>query len=246
MQQERHFGLMGWPLAHSFSRQYFTEKFRNSGLTHCRYDNYPIEAASLMPQLFRNDPLLEGLNVTVPYKQQVMAFLDDVDQEAARIGAVNCIRRINDRLIGYNTDLHGFLQAVRPLLRPWHRAALVLGSGGAAKAVAAALRQLNISYQIVSRFPGEHVIAYDDLQPPVLQHYLLIVNATPLGMYPNVHSMPPLPVQALTGMHLVVDLVYNPPVTRLMAEAAKAGATVTNGWDMLVLQAEKSWEIWNS
>lgn len=199
-----------------------------------------------MPELFHADAALEGLNVTVPFKQEVLAYLDALDEEARQVGAVNCIRRHNNRLVGFNTDVYGFRESLVPLLRPWHRAALVLGSGGAAKAVAAALRQLGISYQMVSRQPAAHVITYADLTAPLMQHYPIIVNATPLGTYPDIHTMPPVPVNWLAPQHLVIDLVYNPPTTRLMALAHQRGATVANGWNMLVLQAEKSWEIWNS
>ncbi|MCS6991833.1 MAG: shikimate dehydrogenase [Chitinophagales bacterium] len=245
MLAERHFGLIGKPLDHSFSRQFFTEKFRKLGLPHCRYENYPIASVALMPTLFKSDPFLEGLNVTVPYKEQVIPYLDELDESARQVGAVNCIRRVGAKLIGFNTDVFGFAEAVQPLLKPWHRAALILGSGGAAKAVATALRHFNISYQVVSRTAGEHVITYADLNVPLMHHYLLIINTTPLGMYPDVHSMPPIPVHGLTPQHLVFDLIYNPQITRLMSEAIRVGAAVCNGWNMLVLQAEKSWEIWN-
>ncbi|HEX3009202.1 MAG TPA: shikimate dehydrogenase [Bacteroidales bacterium] len=246
----RTFGLIGYPLSHSFSKGYFSDKFLKEKLDDCSYNNYPIEDIGLLHQVLAGNPSLQGLNVTIPYKEKVIPFLDDISAEAKEIGAVNTIRiahRNNKlHLKGFNTDVYGFMESLRPLLQQHHQRALVLGTGGASKAVHFALRKLGISATSVSRNKSENNLVYDDLSEDVFCEHKLIVNTTPLGTYPNVEGCPPLPYQYLTPEHLLYDLVYNPPVTAFLDHGLQHGCTVKNGLEMLHLQAEKAWQIWNA
>lgn len=243
----RQFGLIGHPLGHSFSRGYFTEKFSREGITDCEYLNFPLESLDGFPALWRGHPALEGLNVTIPHKEGVLAYLDGFTEVVRETGACNCIRRTSTGLHGHNTDVIGFVGTLGPQLLPHHDAALVLGTGGASKAVMYVLRQLGIPYRRVTRHPQEAGdLSYAQLDGDLLRAHRLIVNTTPLGMHPHVDTYPDLPYEAVTDRHLLYDLVYNPPLTEFLWKGAARGAAVCNGADMLRIQAEESWRIWNA
>jgi shikimate dehydrogenase len=243
----RKFGLIGFPLGHSFSKKYFTQKFAEEGISDAVYDLYELPDLTKLPELLARNPELCGLNVTIPYKQAIIPFLDELSPTAARIGAVNVIRISEGKLTGYNSDYEGFLQSLR-MFYPQHSGsqALVLGSGGASKAVQAALENLSIPYRVVSRNPEAGELSYDHLTPEVMETCDLIINATPLGTFPEVDSCPPIPYQYLTFRHFLYDLVYNPSETLFMKKGKGAGAQVKNGAEMLQLQAEAAWQIWNA
>jgi shikimate dehydrogenase len=243
----RKFGLIGYPLGHSFSKKYFTEKFVREGIQGCQFELYPIESISEFPQLLDGEASLEGLAVTIPYKEQVIPYLDGLDPACAQIGAVNCIRIRDGKKIGFNTDYLGFKQSLQSWLGTEIPNALILGTGGASKAVQQALRDLEIPYRIVSRTQREGQLTYGELkeQPDWLASHHLIINTSPLGTYPQVEDMPDIPLKQLHAAHRVYDLVYNPPITRLMQECISRGGTAKNGQDMLELQAEAAWSIWN-
>lgn len=243
----RQFGLIGYPLGHSFSKKYFAEKFQKEGIRECAYENYPLQHIGELPALLSAYPLLEGINVTIPYKQQVIPFLHDLSDAAATVQAVNCIDLRHGNAKGYNTDVIGFEKSLLPLLTPYHTQALVLGTGGAARAVAYVLRKLNIAYEYVSRRkdPSHHICTYDELDAAMMEQHTLIINTTPLGMYPQVNTFPDIPYDHLNETHLLYDLVYNPSETLFLQKGAERKAAVKNGHEMLILQAEASWEIWN-
>ena len=244
------YGLIGHPLTHSFSKQYFTEKFAREGLRDCQYDLYDLPDVAALPALLARQPDLRGLNVTIPHKQTVMPLLHDLDASARRVGAVNVINITSDgQRVGHNSDYYGFRQSLAGWLTRLGEApvaALVLGSGGAARAVVVALQDLGIAHRTVSRQPSAHGLTYAQLDAPTLAAYPLIVNTTPVGTFPRVDDCPPLPCQLLTPAHLVYDLVYNPAETELMRRATARGARVHNGLEMLHLQAERAWEIWRA
>jgi len=244
----REYGLIGRTLKHSFSQTYFTQKFQNLGIEDCRYELFELPEIGDLPELLRQHPALAGLNVTIPYKEQVWPYLDDIASSAARVGAVNVIEFTPDgRRIGHNTDVIGFRESLErfyPGVGPDTRA-LVLGTGGAAKAVEVVLRDLGISYWLVSRNPLGSGLTYADLTPQLLAAHPLIINATPLGTYPNVDECPAIPYESLTPQHYLFDLIYNPRETLFMQRGAAAGAQVQNGFDMLCRQAEAAWDIWN-
>lgn len=244
--QESNFGLIGRNIAYSFSRGYFKEKFERLGLDHCQYVNFDIPNIADFPAVLENNPNLAGLNVTIPYKEAIIPFLKDLDPIAADIMAVNTIQITSKGLKGYNTDVYGFEQSLLPLLKPNHQKALILGTGGASKAIAYVLRKLNIDHRFVSRKPGSEHLKYEELSEEIIGDYHLIINCTPLGTWPDVEVKPPLPYAAITSEHLLFDLIYNPEKTAFLKEGAKRGATITNGLKMLELQADRSWEIWNS
>jgi shikimate dehydrogenase len=243
------FGLIGYPLGHSFSKKYFAAKFENEGIRDCRYDLYEIEDISLLPSIIKQNPELEGLNVTIPYKEKVLPYLDSIDPACEEIGAVNCIKIKEGKLKGYNTDYIGFKESLNNWLKGEKPNALVLGTGGASKAVVKALKDLGISYLIVSRNPGEApgIISYEDLakSKSVLDQNQLIINTTPLGTFPKTEEMPAINPEYISSMHKVYDLVYNPEKTFLMRSLEARGAIVKNGLEMLQLQAEAAWRIWN-
>ncbi|MDO7875267.1 shikimate dehydrogenase [Hymenobacter sp. ASUV-10] len=244
----RQFGLIGRTLRHSFSQAYFTQKFAALGLENHHYELFELADIAELPALLAAHPHLEGLNVTVPYKELVMPYLDELTPTAARVGAVNVIQRRPDgRLIGHNTDYIGFRESLRRFypLRGEEGRALVLGQGGAAKAIAVVLRDLDIPHQFATRNPLGDALSYDDLTPQLLSQIRLIINATPLGTFPNAEECPRLPYPALTPQHYLYDVVYNPAETLFMRKGLAAGAQVKNGFEMLRLQAEASWEIWN-
>ncbi len=245
-QKLRLFGLTGYPLSHSFSKKYFTAKFEREGLEHCRYELFPIENIRQLPDLLAEHPGLEGLNVTIPHKQTVIQYLDETDAGAAEAGAVNTIKISNGKLKGFNTDVYGFEQSLRSFIGTKRPAALVLGTGGAAKAVIFVLKKLNISWQLVSRSKQKETLTYAEVTSEILQAHPLIINTTPLGMYPDIESCPPLPFEGCSAAHFAFDLVYNPEQTLFLKKAAANGAKTQNGLPMLHLQAERAWEIWNS
>ena len=244
----RKFGLIGFPLGHSFSKKYFTEKFSREGIQGCQFELYPLASIQEFPQLFASEPGLEGLSVTIPYKEQVIPYLDGLDPACAQIGAVNCIRIRDGKKIGFNTDYLGFKQSLQSWLGSEIPNALVLGTGGASKAVQQALRDLGVPFRIVSRSQQEGQLTYAELkeQPQWLASHPLIINTSPVGTYPQVEDMPNIPLEQLHAAHRVYDLVYNPPITRLMQECIARGGASKNGQDMLELQAEAAWSIWNS
>jgi shikimate dehydrogenase len=242
------YGLIGHPLTHSFSQKYFTEKFNREGIAEARYDLFDMPNIVALPALF-NTPGLRGLNVTIPHKTNVLPYLDRLDDSARKVGAVNVIRLETDgSRVGYNSDYYGFRQSLEEARSEGQgRAALalVLGTGGASKAVVAALRDMGIAYKMVSRTPDADGLAYADV-PSLIADYQLIVNCSPVGTYPNVTAAPDLPYDQLTPAHFLYDLVYNPAETEFMRRGAAQGARVQNGYRMLVLQAEKAWEIWHN
>ncbi len=246
----KQFGLIGYPLSHSFSKKFFTDKFRNEQIDGCEYELYPIENIDLFSSLLADHPALSGINVTIPYKVQVLPFLDEMDEAAKEIGAVNCIaiqRNGADCLLkGYNTDAYGFEESLKPLLEAHHRKALVFGDGGAAKAVKYVLKKLGISFLVVTRKPTEDSILYEAVDEALLQEYTVLVNTTPLGMSPDIDTCPDIPYQYLSDKHVGYDLVYNPETTYFLKQIEDKGGRIKNGLEMLHLQAIRSWEIWNS
>ena len=246
------YGLIGHKLGHSFSKKFFTEKFKKEHLSECEYVNFELDTINGFPELFKRNDHIYGLNCTIPYKQQVIGFLDETDPEAAKIGAVNTIKviRHNDRirLKGFNTDAYGFEHSFSPLLKEYHRKALILGTGGASKAVKYVLEKLGIDYLFVTTktVKEKKRINYSEITRELLSHYSVIINATPLGTFPNTETCPDIPYQYLTKKYLLYDLVYNPEETLFMRQGKNMGAIVKNGLDMLHLQAVRAWEIWNS
>lgn len=243
----RKFGLIGYPLGHSFSKKYFTAKFENEGISNCSFDLYEISRISDFEAVLSENPELEGMSVTIPYKQEVIPYLDELDPACEAIGAVNCIKISPDKLKGYNTDYIGFRLSLEKWLQGQEVKALVLGTGGASKAVKEALKDLKIEFLSVSRNSGPGLILYEDLflNPEILKGHRLIINTTPLGTFPKVEEMPRIPLDELNSSHLVFDLVYNPAETTLMKACISAGGKAQNGLEMLELQAEAAWKIWN-
>lgn len=244
------YGLIGYPLSHSFSKKYFTEKFLNEGIVDHQYELFPIEDISALPNLLLENPTLKGLNVTIPHKVNVLCYLNEIEEAAEKIGAVNCIA-IKDfegelYLKGYNTDAYGFEQSLKLLLKAQHTKALVFGDGGAAKAVKYVLEKLNIEYQVVVRKATSGAILYDEITPEILTTHKLLINTTPLGMSPNVDTFPDIDYSLIGKDHLAYDLVYNPLETTFLSKAAQQGAQIKNGLEMLYKQAEKAWAIWNN
>ena len=238
------YGLIGYPLGHSFSRKFFTEKFEKEGID-AQYLNFEIPSIEEFPEIIKNNPELRRLNVTIPYKQQVMQYLHNISEEASAIGAVNVVRVRDGHLTGFNSDVIGFVNSIRPLLKPHHKKALILGTGGASKAIHYGLeKKLGMETLFVSRTAREGMITYDDITPETLQAYHVIVNCSPVGMYPHVDECPALPYEAMNENNLLYDLVYNPLKTLFMKKGAEQGATVKNGLEMLHLQAIASWNFW--
>ena len=242
------FGLIGKNISYSFSRKYFTEKFQKLGLKTYEYKNYDLPEIEEFPfVIYQREDDFKGFSVTIPYKQSIIKYLDETDGDAREIGAVNTIKITNDnRLIGYNTDVYGFQKSIEPLLKNHHNKALILGTGGASKAVAYALSKLNIAYEFVSRNVSENSFLYSMLTEQIIEEYTIIINCTPLGTHPNIENSPNIPYQFITNKHLLFDLIYNPSESKFLQEGKKQGASIKNGLEMLELQAEKSWKIWNS
>jgi shikimate dehydrogenase len=244
------YGLIGYPLGHSFSRKFFTEKFAKERID-AQYLNFEIPSIEEFPNIIKNNPTLKGLNVTIPYKQQVMQYLDDISEEAKAIGAVNVVKcqlsTVNCQLhlTGYNSDVIGFVESIKPLLKPHHKKALILGTGGASKAIRYGLeKKLGMKTLFVSRSAREGMITYEEVTAEVLKEYEVIVNCSPVGMYPHVDECPVLPYEAMNENNLLYDLVYNPLETLFMKKGAAQGSTVKNGLEMLHLQAIASWDFW--
>ena len=243
------FGLLGKNISYSFSREYFTNKFKDLGYTNHQYVNFDLqEINELKEVLISKKEVLGGINITIPYKQEVMAFLDSIDEDAEKIGAVNTMKFLKDGTIkGFNTDFYGFKNSIQPFIKEYHTKALILGAGGASKAIAYAFEKMNIDYKFVSRKKrNESAFNYEEITPEIIREYTVIVNCTPLGTYPNIETRPELPYSAITAKHLLYDLTYNPEVTTFLRLGKEQGATIKNGLQMLELQAEKSWEIWGS
>lgn len=236
---------MGHNISYSFSAGYFTEKFEKEGLDIYTYRNFDISDIRELPEIIRNTKRLKGLNVTIPYKEEVIPLLDKLSKNAAIIGAVNTIKISKKGLKGYNTDHYGFRKALKPLLQPHHKKALILGTGGASKAVAFALRKMKIEYDFVSRTATDVIFSYECLNEEVFDDYQIIINTTPLGTFPNIEECPPLNYNLFTDKHIAFDLVYNPAETEFLKRAGQHGAVTKNGYEMLVYQAEKAWEILN-
>lgn len=243
--QQKVFGLIGRNIGYSFSKSYFTKKFAALQYDSHSYQNFDIANISELATI-KNTHGLSGLNVTIPYKESIIPFLDSISENAAKIGAVNTIKILdNGKLKGYNTDWHGFQLSIKPLLQPHHQMALILGTGGASKAVAFALDKLGIGYKMVSRKESETAIAYEQLNEATFNTHQIIINCTPIGTHPNTSEAPIIPYEFFTSNHIAFDLIYNPAETEFLNRASAKGATIKNGYDMLVLQAEKAWEIWN-
>jgi shikimate dehydrogenase len=242
----RQFGLVGKDISHSFSKKYFTGKFALGGLTDCTYENFDIQSIEEFQTIIANNPNLKGLNVTIPYKETVIPYLHKISKNATQIGAVNVIRVTKKgKLKGYNSDYYGFMKSIGPLLQPHHKKALILGTGGAAKAVSFALDQLGILYTFVSREEKHGMIDYDRINATTFDNHQLVINCTPIGTAPNTKDFPPIPYNFFTEKHIAFDLIYNPEETQFLKKARKKGAVTKNGYEMLVLQAEKAWKIWN-
>jgi shikimate dehydrogenase len=244
----RKFGLIGHPLTHSFSKKFFTEKFEKERIEGCSYELFDIPNAFELDEILNADPEIEGINVTIPHKEDVIALMDDLEEACEEIGAVNCIHIQDGIRTGYNTDYIGFKNSLSPWLGEMKVKALILGTGGASKAIKQALYDLDIDFLNVSRSEDEDQITYADLasDPEIMKKHHLIVNTTPLGTFPNEAGIPAIPLEQFTAGHFVYDLVYNPPVTALMQACLDKGGKAKNGHEMLILQAEASWEIWNS
>ncbi len=246
--ETRVFGLVGRHLSHSFSRNFFNEKFANENIP-AEYRNFEIENIEDFPLIIEETPELCGLNVTIPYKESIIPFLDEMDEAARTIGAVNVVKCIRKKgkviLKGFNSDVIGFTNSIRPYIKGIHRKALVLGTGGASKAVCYGLLSLGVKPQLVSRTPKENVLCYEDLTPEIIQGHKIIVNATPLGMFPQTDTCAQIPYEYITPEHLTYAVVYNPETTLFMEKCAAQGATTKNGIEMLLLQAYAAWDIWN-
>jgi len=242
------YGLIGYPLGHSFSISYFNEKFQNEKID-AAYENFEIPDITSLTEILESNPNLRGLNVTIPYKQQVMKYLDMISPEARAIGAVNVIRVTHSGsktiLKGFNSDVIGFVKSIEAMLEPSHKKALILGTGGASRAINYGLKSLGLETLFVSRFKKQDTIQYEDITPEVIREYKVIVNCTPVGMYPHANECPKLPYEAMSTHTLLYDLIYNPDETLFMKNGKKYGATVVNGLEMLLLQAFASWEFWN-
>ena len=243
------YGLLGYPLGHSFSKNFFNNKFEAENID-AEYINFEIPDINMINEVISEHYNLKGLNVTIPYKEQIIPFLDELDKDAAIIGAVNVVKIIREngnlKLKGYNSDIIGFCDSIAPLLKPHMKKALILGTGGAAKAVCYGLKKLGIESQYVSRKKNNVAIEYTDITKDTLNEYHIIVNTTPLGMYPNMDESPDIPYEFLNDKHLCYDLLYNPDETLFMKNAKAQGATTKNGLEMLLLQAFAGYEIWNS
>jgi shikimate dehydrogenase len=240
------FGLLGYPLTHSFSQKYFTEKFAQLGLTGYVYENFSLPTIEEFAEVLNTRKDLRGFNITIPYKKQIILFLHESTDAVKAMGACNCVNIKDGILTGHNTDVVGFEQSLLPFLKPHHTKALVLGTGGASAAVVFVLKKLGIEFQFVSRTASETSISYDSVTAAILADHHLLINTTPLGMYPNVNDCPAIPYEFLTLQHHLYDLVYNPAETKFLEKGRLQGASTQNGYEMLLLQAEESWRIWNS
>lgn len=242
----RLYGLLGKKLKHSFSKDFFTKKFAEENRSDCFYENFELSSIMQLPQLISEKKDLQGFNITIPYKEAIIPYLHIKNDVVNATGACNCVKLDNGNLSGYNTDVIGFEQSLKKQLQPHHTKALILGTGGAAKAVRFVLEKNDIAYINVSRNRQDTAISYSDIDADVIRQHLLIINTTPLGMYPNTDDAPPIAYQELTPNHFLYDLIYNPAQTKFLLHGAERGATIANGYEMLILQALESWRIWNS
>lgn len=247
---QKKYGLIGYPLSHSFSKEYFSEKFKKENINGCTYELYPLVSIDQLPGFIEKEKDLKGLNVTIPYKESVIPFITELDETAKSVGAVNCIKIENGILKGFNTDVFGFRQSIKPFLESRHERALILGTGGASKAVHYVLKEIGIDCYFVtrdkSRFNSDKAFEYSELNEYILNAFKLIVNTTPLGMFPETGGFPDLPYQYISSAHLLYDLVYNPAETEFMKRGKAQGASVVNGLSMLKQQAEEAWRIWEA
>ncbi|MBQ4820224.1 shikimate dehydrogenase [Aquimarina sp. MMG016] len=239
------YGLLGRDIGYSFSKGYFADKFEKENLN-CEYNNFDIKQINEVKEIFKNSNI-KGLNVTIPYKEEIISYLDELDPIAKEIGAVNVIKfSSNQRLVGYNSDYYGFTESLKPLLNNNIKKAIILGTGGASKAIAYSLTQLGIAFSFISRNPDFNEMSYGDLTEDIINSHKLIINCTPLGTHPNIENHPQIPYEYITKNHVLYDLIYNPDETAFMKKGLQKGAKVSNGLKMLILQAENAWEIWNS
>lgn len=241
------YGLIGYPLGHSFSKQYFEKKFKSEGLSDCYFETFPIASIEQFSALIKENPNLKGLSVTIPYKEQVLSFVTELSEEVKHIGATNCIKIKGNKLIAFNTDIIGFEQSFCKLLLPFHTKALVLGTGGASKAVQYVLRKLGIEFLVVTRSENlkEGYINYNMIDESIMKSYFVFINCTPVGMSPNENSSPDIPYHFINSTHYLYDLIYKPSKTLFLQQGEDNGAVIQNGYEMLLIQAEASWKIWN-
>lgn len=245
--QKVSFGLIGKNIPYSFSKRYFTEKFSQLNLSNHEFHNFDIDNLDELPLILKNFPHVKGLSVTIPYKEQIIKYLDDISVEAKEIGAVNCVKVKNHQLIGYNTDIFGFENSFKPLLKSKHQKALILGTGGASKAVKFVLDKLLIPFISVSRNPIKNdEISYQSLTVDIIKKHQIIINCSPVGTFPFVNDFPIIPYESITKSHYLFDLIYNPSETLFLKKGKERGATTKNGLEMLENQADKAWEIWTS
>ena len=242
------YGLIGYPLGHSFSKQYFAEKFAREDLNNCYFEAFPISSIDQFPALVKANPDLKGLSVTIPYKEQVLGFVTELSKEVKHIGATNCIKVQDNKLIAFNTDIIGFQESFCRLLQPHHNKALVLGTGGASKAVQYVLRKLRITFLVVTRAENLNrgYINYQMVDENIMKEHTIIINCSPVGMSPNENESPDIPYQFISPAHYLYDLIYKPSKTSFLQKGQDRGAAIQNGYDMLLIQAEASWKIWNS
>ncbi len=242
------YGLIGHPLGHSFSKKYFTEKFQSENITGCEYRNFELSDLSAGIPGLKKDKQIRGLNVTIPYKSEILNFIDVISDECREIHACNCIKISGEKWEGFNTDIIGFTKSFSSYLQPYHKKALILGTGGSSKAVAYSLKKLHIDFLFVSREKRDasQIITYEDISAQIMSDFTVIINTTPAGMFPNTATCPKIPYELVTPQHYFFDLVYNPPKTLFLEKAGLMGAVIKNGQDMLIIQAEESWRIWNS
>lgn len=243
----KRYGLIGFPLGHSFSKKYFTQKFESENLSDCSYELFPIPSINELPSLITSTPFLKGLNVTIPYKQQVLEYVTEKSDTVKDIGAANTIKIIDGELIAYNTDVIGFEKSFVNKLKPIHKKALVLGTGGSSKAVQFVLNKLGIEFLLISHSqqPSGNIINYSMIDERIMHDHLVIINCTPVGMSPNNNEYPQLPYQFVSNQHYLFDLVYKPEKTMFLQKGEQKGAAIQNGYEMLIIQAEESWKIWN-
>lgn len=244
--EQHRYGLIGKNISYSFSRGYFTKKFKNLGLENYSYENFDFQEIKEFKLLVELNTNIKGCNVTIPYKESIIPYLDELDPKAKKIGAVNTVHFNKGKLIGYNTDAYGFQKSIEPHIKKHHKKALILGTGGASKAISYVLEELGLQCTYVSRNPKKNQLRYTDLEQIVLSKHLVIVNCTPLGTHPNIENKPDIPYQFITKKHLLFDLIYNPEKTAFLATGEKYGASICNGQSMLENQAEEAWNIWNS
>ncbi len=239
------FGLIGKNIGYSFSVDYFTNKFKSENIQGCMYKNFDIPDITYFPQIIKKNKGLVGLNVTIPYKEEIIPYLDMLSQKAEEVGAVNTIRVTSEgKLKGYNTDVYGFEKSIRPLLQPYHTHALIFGKGGASKAVAWVFRKIGISYTYVSRTPTSNQLSYSDITQEIMNKFTIVINCTPLGTFPEIDKYPEFNYKLFSDKHIAFDLVYNPAQTKFLKLAQQNGSIIKNGHDMLIFQAEKAWEVW--